>query len=141
MSTRSGFPRIFIPIVIPPTNSSTAISFNNFTSIPAGIYIVSFSYCIDPITVGANITAVYWTISASGLNGTLPLEHILQLHDSAGSRADINANGSIANIVVIPDDNTLISFSIAATTSAGQYQTSTSASDANYTKVSFVRIS
>jgi len=80
-------------------------------------------------------------MSASGLNGTLPSVHILQLHDSAGSRADINANSSIANIVVIPDDNTLISLSIAATTSAGQYQTSTSAADANYTKVSFIRIS
>lgn len=140
MSTRNGFQSIFIPIVIPPTNSNVAIVFNNLTTIPRGVYIVSFSYSIDPIAVGGNVANIYWTMNQIGLGGTLPPVSILELHDSAASRPDINANGSMTNIVNIPNDNTQIYLSISAATSGGQFQTPTVGSDANYTKVSFVRI-
>lgn len=140
MSLRTGLSTFFIPIVIPPTISNGVVLFNNLTTIDRGIYIVSFAYSIDPIDVGANVDNVYWTISQSGLNGTLPSESILELHDSAASRPNINANGSQTNIVNIPNDNTLISLSISADTSSGQFQTPTTAFDDNYTKLSFVRI-
>lgn len=140
MSQKSGLQPIFVPIVIPPTNTNTAALFNNLTRIDAGVYIAAFSYSIDPVAVGGNVANVFFTMTASGLSGTLPSVSILTLLDSAASRPDINNSGSISNIVNIPNDNTLITLSLTAITSTGQYKTPTSGIDLNYTKVSFVKI-
>lgn len=140
MSLISGLQPIFVPIVIPPTVDNTPVIFNNFVTIPRGVYIVSFSYSIKPLQVGANIVNIYWTMTQSGLGGTLPAVSILELHDSAAAQINADGNGSVTNIVNIPNDDTRISLSFAANTSAGDYQTSTTGSQAGFTKVSFVKI-
>lgn len=140
MSLVSGFQPIFVPIVIPPTVDNTAVVFANFITIPRGVYVVSFSYSITPLQVGANILNLYWTMTQSGLGGTLPSFSILELHDSAPAQANADANGSMTNIVNIPNDNTQISLSFAANTSAGNYQTSTIGTQVGFTKVSFLKV-
>jgi hypothetical protein len=141
MSLKSGFPSTIIPLTIGATNS--AANYTNgglpLVTLQPGRYLVILNIPIDPINVGANITGAQMLVTGGAVFGAAGAFGLCQLQVSAANGADINSRHSCSNIfdISVP---TQVFISVSATTSAGQWQSSTAFQDGPCRSLSFLKI-
>jgi hypothetical protein len=142
MSSKAGMPLIQIKYVVP--SLASGISYTNvgapITTLDTGKWLVQVSYALDPITVGASIQSVFYTLSRTALVGDPTAVGILMHSQSAATGGDINNKCSNAAICTISADNTPIYFAIGATTSTGNYQSSASTLDSQFCSINCVKL-
>lgn len=142
MSSKAGMPLVQIKYTVP--SLASGVSYTNagiaITNLDAGVWMVSVCYAFDPITVGAAVQSVFYTLSRTALLGDPTAVGILMHQQSAATGNDVNNKCANTGIVTISADNTPIFFSIGATTSVGNYQSSASTLDSDFCKISFVKI-
>lgn len=144
MSTKSGFQSTIIPLVIGAQASGLAAPYTNgglsIGTLKAGRYLVIFNTSIDPINVGATITNTQMLLTGNAVFGAVGAFGIVQNQVTATvPTADANSRHSCSNIVDLPNDTPLF-VSIAATTSVGQWQSSTSVQDLLCTRVCAIKL-
>ena len=139
MASVCGLRPVFIPLTFPATATATSIILGTVYTLDAGIYLVSFSYAIDAITANQSITSVNYTVVQIDPD-TSVATNIMELKSGAAAPVDINACGFNTNMVIIPKNNTAVTFSITCYTSAGNWASSTSVPQINYTKLAFLKI-
>jgi hypothetical protein len=141
MASKSGFQSTIIPLTIGATNSGA--NFTNgglpLTTLKPGRYLVILNMPIDPINVGANITGTTLLVTGAAVFGSAGAFGLCQLQVSAANAADINSRHSCSNIFDI-SVSTQIFITISATTSAGQWQSSTSFQDGACRSLSFIKL-
>lgn len=141
MSLKTGFPSQVIKFTIPATASNVA--FNNGTaqigSLKAGRYLCVLSYSLDPVTAGAQITAVNAFVTATALVGAPTAVSLLSQASQPSTVADVNSRISLCSVVTLSADAPVF-FSITATTSGGNYQSTAGVQDSQSNTISFIQL-
>jgi hypothetical protein len=141
MASKSGLPSTIIPLTIGATNSGANYTNGGLplTTLQPGRYLVILNMPIDPINVGANITGTQMLVTGAAVFGAVGAFGLCQLQVSAANAADINSRHSCSNIFTI-SAATQVFISISATTSAGQWQTSTAFQDGACRSLCFIKL-
>lgn len=141
MSTKSGFQSTIIPLTIPATNSGANYTNGGLplVTLQPGRYLVILNVPIDPINVGASITGSTMLVTGGALFGVAGAFGLAQMQVSAANAADINSRHSCSNIFDI-SVATQVFITISATTSAGQFQSSTAFQDGACRSLSFLKL-
>jgi hypothetical protein len=141
MSTKSGFQSTVIPLTIGAINS--AASYTNgglaLTTLQPGRYLVILNMPIDAINVGASITGTQMLVTGGAVFGAVGAFGLCQMQVSAANAVDINSRHSCSNIFDI-SVATQVYISVSATTSAGQWQSSTAFQDGPCRSLSFLKL-
>ena len=141
MSLKTGFQSTIIPLTIGAQNSGSSYTNGGLPilTLQPGRYLVILNMPIDPINVGANITGTQMLVTGGALFGVVGAFGLCQLQVSAANAADINSRHSCSNIFDI-SIATQVFISISATTSAGQWQSSTAFQDGLCRSLSFLKL-
>ena len=141
MSLKTGFQSTIIPITIGATNSGANYTNGGvaLTTLQPGRYLVILNVPIDPINVGANISGTTLLVTGGALFGVAGAFGLCQNQVSAANAADVNSRHSCSNIFDI-SVATQVFITISATTSAGQWQTSTAFQDGACKSLSFLKL-
>jgi hypothetical protein len=142
MSTRSGLSSQIVKYTIPST--ATGIAFTNLlapvTNIDAGRYLVQVAYAVSPLTAGATVNSVTYSLTTTAILGGIGAVGLIQHVASAASIANATNKCSNMGVITIAADDTPVYFSLTATLSVGNYQSSIATLDANANVISFVKI-
>ena len=142
MSTRSGLSSQIVKYTIPST--ATGVAFTNLlapvTTIDAGRYLVQVSYAVSPLTAGATVNSVTYALTTTAILGGVGAVGLIQHVSSAASIANATNKCSNMGVITIAADDTPVYFSLTATLSVGNYQSSVATLDANANVISFVKI-
>lgn len=142
MSTRSGLSSQIVKYTIPST--ATGVAFTNLlapvTTIDAGRYLVQVSYAVSPLTAGATVNYVTYSLTTTAILGGVGAIGLIQHVASAASIANATNKCSNMGVITIAADDTPVYFSLTATLSVGNYQSSVATLDANANVISFVKI-
>jgi len=141
MSTKSGFPSTTVQFTAPSTASGAVFSNGGvaITSLKAGKYLVILNFALDPVNAGANLTGTTGIVTQTALFGVAGAIGLCQLQVSAANAADVNSRHSCSNIVTLAADASIFLY-LSATTSAGNWQSSTALQDTNCNDICFIRL-
>jgi hypothetical protein len=141
MASKSGFQTTTVSFVAPAAASAAVYSNGGvaITSLKAGRYLVILNYAIDPVTAGANLTGTTGIVTQTALFGAVGAIGLCQLQVSAANAADVNSRHSCSNIVNLTADANIFLY-LSATTSAGNWQSSTALQDTLCNDICFIKI-
>jgi len=142
MSTRSGSPSTVIKFTIPSTASNVAFNNGNASIgfIKAGRYLCVLSYSLDPITAGAQITAVNAFVTAYAILGGGTSVSLLTQATQPFTAPDVNSRMSLCSVITLSTDAPIF-LSIIATTNIGSpYQSTLGLQDSQSNTLSFIQI-
>jgi hypothetical protein len=142
MSSRSGLRTIICKYSIPSTVGGVAYTNGGapITQLDSGRWLATVAYAIDPVTAGATLPLVSYSLTLNALIGGGTASGVLQHYQSAATPADVNNKSSNCAVFLVTADNTPVYFSLTATTSAGNYITSSTTLDAPHSVISFVKL-
>lgn len=141
MASKSGLQSTIIPITIGATNSGASYTNGGLplTTLQPGRYLVILNMPIDPINVGASISSTTMLVTGAALFGSLGAFGVCQLQTSSSNAVDVISRHSCSNIFTI-SAATQVYISVSATTSVGQWQTSTLFQDGACRSLSFLKL-
>jgi hypothetical protein len=142
MSNKTGLPSTIIKFTIPSTASNVAFNNGNLAigNIKAGRYLCILSYSLDPITAGAQITAVNAFITAYAVLGGGTAVSLLTQATQPFTSPDVNSRMSLCSVVTLSTDAPIF-ISIIATTNIGSpYQTTAGLQDSQSNTLSFIQL-